>query len=454
MSKKIDDKILEQLKDQVILKDRELEKKQVHESTKEALAEMTSLSRNEVDKLYSKLRDDAYKSQRKRNVIFGVIIGVLVIAGLVIANKIFNPPPPPQVFTENFDDTQNGWDNFNAFDVKKEILDGYLKFETFEKDGYIRDAYNAFDFPRNYDLVMKTDWQGGSTSESYGLHLTAANGDFGYFFIRQDGKARYGFKKEKKWVTDTGAKAVENFNLRSDVSNILKVAVRGNRFKYFVNDELIYESSMLGLKMTGLKVVCGSTQQVNFDYIRVTKPNSSQYIYQEEFEDNSKGWNTKTILKKKSEIIDSKYLFTAGVKDYCYWTDIPLPDYEQFELVATVGFKSGKKDDFGIMLAYDSNNFYAFEVQEEGEARILVHENKKFTYTGEYLETNQISSSDNPVQLRIKVTHNNIEYYVNKTLVDKRKRSSENFYLKEMGLRVCGEQTVYYDKIEITEILD
>ncbi len=106
------------------------------------------------------------------------------------------------------------------------------------------------------------------------------------------------------------------------------------------------------------------------------------------------------------------------------------------------------------MLSYDNSNYYAFEIQNTGKARMNIHEGSDFSFIGEAIETAQKSSPDKPVKFKIKVSPEEIEFYVNNVFVEKKKRNNETFSIREIGLRVCGEQTAYFDKIVVTEILD
>ncbi len=302
MSRKLDNEILERLKDEVLKKDRELEEREVHNSTKEALAEMTSLSRAEVDKMYKKLSADAHAQQRKRNTIFAIIIGVLLIAGLILVKKLMFPPPPARSFTEEFNDTENGWDIFNQYQLNARIEDGFYKFETFEKTGYLRNDPYSVDLPANYNITVKTQWKKGSKSDNYGIQIGGAGTNFGYFYIRQNKTARYGFRINKQWASNITEKECPTFKQGEKSFNTIKVAVRGEKFKFYVNNELLYFGHMEILKAHSIKLVCGGTQEVYFDYIRISEPGKSKPIFEDKFDTPLKGWNPKIELEKKSKV--------------------------------------------------------------------------------------------------------------------------------------------------------
>ncbi|WP_375560944.1 hypothetical protein ACE193_25180 [Bernardetia sp. OM2101] len=128
-------KILERLKQQVFDKDEELKNHQndqsVREATKEALAEMTALETEDVEKLYQKIRqEESEKAAReklaqktKRNTIYLVIFAVGLIS-VSVAYYFLRPAPILFSYTEDFEKESSIFVKEEVFDYRKSIENG------------------------------------------------------------------------------------------------------------------------------------------------------------------------------------------------------------------------------------------------------------------------------------------------------------------------------------------
>jgi hypothetical protein len=122
MKRKLEEKILAEIRRIVIEKDlkrqTEQEKDEMREANIEALTDLTSLSREEVEKISGDVRKvfiHQLKKKRERNIrIAGV---VLVLA--VIAFFIFKPEKEPVVttFTDDFSQNSNNWSLFQGLNT-------------------------------------------------------------------------------------------------------------------------------------------------------------------------------------------------------------------------------------------------------------------------------------------------------------------------------------------------
>jgi len=107
-------RILEKLKQKVFEKDEELKNHQndqsVREATKEALAEMTSLEKEDVHKLYEKIRREEYANferkqlskKTKRKTIY-LVVFVLGLISVSVAYYFLRPEPVLFSYTEDFE---------------------------------------------------------------------------------------------------------------------------------------------------------------------------------------------------------------------------------------------------------------------------------------------------------------------------------------------------------------
>jgi hypothetical protein len=202
MKRKLEEKILAEIRRIVIEKDlkrqTEQEKDEMREANIEALTDLTSLSREEVEKISGDVRKvfiHQLKKKRERNIrIAGV---VLVLA--VIAFFIFKPEKEPVVttFTDDFSQNSNNWSLFQGFEHKRYITNNQYVFEINKDDWCYWDKVTV-DFSENYDVEVSSTWMKGKFS-GYGLGLNQDNSNYYAFRLKGDGSASFGKVVDKKW---------------------------------------------------------------------------------------------------------------------------------------------------------------------------------------------------------------------------------------------------------------
>ncbi len=455
MGHKKDKEILELLKDRVIEKDRHLEEKEVHNSTKEALAEMTALSKNEVDKIYRDVVIEVREKQRKKRKITIIIGSVLVLLAVIIIPIALKEEIPPITFTEDFNDNSNGWEFTDTKLSQTYYENNEYVIESVEDDGTVKYINHTFEFPQNFVIEAKFQRIDGEHTEGFGMHIGENENTLTYFFIRADKNYRYGTKIENDWKTNTSWNNNSNIKKENKEYNIIKIVVKANNFDYFINDEKAVSGDFLDIKPKMFSLAVVGTQKVAYNYIKITNSDNKKIIYDSNFEQSPEDWKIKKDFKKKSEFKDGKYLITTNKTDYCYWAKNWIPEKftnKEFEIkLDAISLSKEKcKCNYGFMLIYDSDNYFAFEIKDNKTARLLVNNSGKYTYKGNYKE---FRKTNNSIQIQIKVEKRKVTLKINNILIDKVNRNYlYKRALERMALRVCDKHTVAFDKLELIEL--
>lgn len=164
-------------------------------------------------------------------------------------------------YTEDFSMNSRGW---------KEDKFSYVKEGLYSLNGssampiWLPDTYS------DAVVSVKTKWESGSITESYGLDVYSMNsGDFFNIYINHDGEYSVNHVKagESYYLNWVKSPAIKGEN-----ANILKVKCLKNKISFYVNDQLIqtFEDPIAGDRSIGLAV--GYDARVLFDDLTITKP--------------------------------------------------------------------------------------------------------------------------------------------------------------------------------------
>jgi len=460
MGKKLEEKILEEIKRRVLEKERENAEKQeseaVREATQEALAEMTSLSRKEVDNIAVQVRQEMLKKQEKQKRLY-IAIGMIALLGLYIAYTVSKNKTQQSttttttstnsenLFVETFDNNANNWDIFNNFEQKRYFENNRYIFETNEAD-YCYWDYVSLQLPENYTVEVSSTWLKGKFDD-YGVIFQEQINHYYIFQMKADGDASVAAHVGEDWVESQSW--TKNMCKTGDgtTSNVQKIEVNGNNYKYFINNKLFRSGDLKNLKisMIGLRVC--DEQKVAFNSVKVTNSKTGEVLLNENFSNPHAEWEPKNEMEKESSIANGKYTFTGFTEDMCYWASVPVTISYNCEVTLKMSWQKGEMANFGLMVMQNDENYYGCEVRNDGNARLIKCESTTYTEIPDYMETNVEIDKDITVIQKVKISGGEIEYYVNDKLVGK---STINYMqLQQIGLRICGRQTVSFDEIKV-----
>lgn len=456
MSKK-DQEILELLKQKVLDRDKELERKEYHSATKEALAEMTNLSNEEVDALYREIRLEKEREEKKKRKIMIISAVAAVVILLFFLPTILRQFKDPAVFVEDFNDNENAWNLADKMGSGRTLENGKYVMDIHKKPSKIEYIDHVVDLPENFSLEVDVKKISGS-AESLGFYIGEDSNNFGYFFFRSNGKFRWGFSVKGDWMDNPDWRVHDAVKTGTNVLNHLKVIVKGNNFEYYINEQKVDEGSMFGLNSTQYSLAVGGTQLVEYDNLKITNLENNEIVFENTFDQEIKPWTEKTSIIKKSEFVDDSYKITVNYEGYCYWASTWMPEEihkaDEFEINLDIRELRREGDGHcGFMFLSDDDNYIVFDVFNGSQARIQVVVDDDFKYEGTYYGDPRDQRKKN--RITVKKNEKYIEFYFNGNLADKIREGDWLYWddLEKMGLRVCNFQTIAFDHLEMKEIL-
>ena len=467
MDKKNEQKILDEIRKRVLEKEKAQNKKReaeaAREATKEALADMTSLSRDEIDKIAKEVREEQEKKREKRN---KIIIAAFIIAAILLyryygssssivfedkteqatkTEEIVTDKPNSTGFVENFDNNANGWDIFD-FDYNRFIESGMYVFEV-KVDDWCYWDYVELIFPKKYTVEVTSAWNKGKFDE-YGVMLYQDKKNYKAFQLNADGSTSIATRKEGTWIENTNWKknTAKKGNNKDD--NVQKIKVTGNSYQYFVNDNLVKSGEMNNLSVDRCCLRVCDEQRVTFKDVKITDDTrNGQVIFSDNFLKPNEQWKQKKEFKKHSYLKEGKFLMATNKEDHCYWADIPVQFYDKVEIALTSIWQKGEQSNYGLMIMQDNSNYFSCELMNNGSARLVKSYNGEYTERPDYKQTEYESNGTNAVTQIVKIDGQKISYYIEGVFIGS---SNLNYFtLKRVGVRVCGHQEIAFDKLTV-----
>lgn len=453
MNKKQEAKILDRLRKKVIEKDMQLQQQErekkfdVRETTKEVLAEMTVLDRREVDEIENQIREEVRIERERRNKNIQRALTVLLVTvigfGIYFSIQSHNFKNKFRL-VETFSDNKNNWDVFESYTNHRYIENGNLYFTTGNEDWNYW-VLQKISLPSQYTVEAKSTWLKGKFDE-YGIVLFVSGDNYASFQLHGDGTARAIRKQgEDSWPIQDNYKSGMGLQGDGETSNLQRVEVNGNRFRYFVNDQLVSENTITEFPADKIGFLVGGEQSIAFDYLTVKQGNRT--LFNEDFSDNEKHWEMKKDFEKLSYLQDNTYVFQNNSEDYCHWTDIPVKIRGNYEVRAEHSWQKGELQDYGIMLMQDDTHYFAFEVRNDGSARYIQSENDEYPYIGDYIPARKLYHSKQKNEQKVLIKGNKFIYFLNDQKIAE--SDLKNLKLNSIGLRVCGRQTVAFNQISV-----
>ncbi len=450
MRRKLEEKILEEIRRRVLEKDSELKKKEedklVRDSNIEALIELTSLSKKEVENIAKSVRtekEDIDKKQKKQYIYIGISVSVLIL----ILTIMFWPEPKINeiVIEDNFSNNEYSWSVFNDFKYKRTIKDGYYFIET-NVDGYCYWDDVEIDFPKNYDVLVTSIWKRGKF-ESYGFELNKDDGNYSTFLLKADGTAAYGKIMGRKWAYENNWKGQKSNTAETKKSNLQLVEVRGDNFKYYVNNNLV-DKGKFGFKFNKICLRSCGEQLIAFDNLKLINSDNNEIVFEDDFEKPTDKWSPKEKTTKQSFFKDGEYILKVGDADGCHFTvsqKHQISNNCEIELTST--WIGGENADYGIIIMEENQKYISCEMKSDGNVRIVKFINGEYTSINDYTQTKYIGNGNLKHTQKIVIKDNKINYYIDNEFMQSIALS--NIIPIKIGLRVCEQQTIAFDKIKI-----
>jgi hypothetical protein len=449
MSKRSEERILAEIRRRVLAKDETLQNRletdQARAATREALTEMTALSREEVDQIADEVRKEAKKRQSRRRVLGALIF--LALAGVLgswLKDRL--RPPPDIALEEPFDSDVNGWIVGDEFTHRFALADGGYRLEA-KRDNWCFWDDIPISLPDSAVVEVDAVWERGKFDQ-FGLMLLSPGENQLMFQLRGDGAASFARKEAGEFTSNIGWS--EGFAPESGNAHRLRVEIDDGQWKYFANGKLYREGPMGGLEAEELGLrICGH-QIVSFTGLRVVDLDTSEPVLEEDFSDAGAGWSPQSDIKRQQRLQNGAYVYTTHEEDRCHWTAIRTPLEGDFEVELVSVWRSGETGNYGFQLLESAERFLVFTLRNDGEARFLRFENEEFTVISPPRPAGRPGDGTAENRQTVRVRDGQFEYWVNGKSVGGGRADDLDFGM--VGVRVCGRQTVAFEHLSVRPI--
>jgi hypothetical protein len=446
VSKRSEERILAEIRRRVLARDASLQNRaetlQTRAATREALAEITALSREEVDQIADEVRKAAKQRQSRQRVLAALMFAALA-GGLGFRLKDRLHPPPDIALEEPFDSNANGWIVGDEFTYRFTLTGGAYRLESRRDNWCVWDDI-SISLPDPAVVEADAVWEGG-TYDPFGLMLIAPGDNQLIFQLRGDGAASFARKADGEFAANIGWS--EGFAPESGNAHRLRVEIGDGQWKYFANGKLYREGAMGGLKAEELGLrICGN-QTVSFTGLRVIDPAASHPLLDEEFSRASTRWWPRSDVKRRQRIQHGSYVYTSYEEGVCHYTALQTPLEGDFEAEVVSEWRRGEAGRYGFQLMESPERFLAFTLRNDGEARILRYENEEFTVISPPRPAGRPGHGTAENRQTVRVRDGRFQYLVNDTPVGGGRADDLDFGM--IGVRVCERQTVLFKHLSV-----
>jgi len=364
-------------------------------------------------------------------------------------------------FSDQFTNNDNQW--FTGDDEKKvfKIKNGkyYLNHKRTEK-GWATYDDHYIDTSKDFEIETKLDKISGVTNYGYGL-IFGKKGDNDFrFYISSSGYykvARMVNNTEqvlKKWTTSS---YVNSGNLKS---NTLKVKKDNGYYKFYVNDNFVYQMEFENFYGNELGFVVYNNVEVAVDYLRVKYLNVSSPIVTnkilqvplyDSFSTNTNGWSTVDVdnysvsmtsgklnlhRKKEGGIFISKDVDINTSKDFIIETSISRQ-------------KSGATGMYGITFGRkNSSNEFTFLISTNGSYMFRKFDNDKYGKIIPFTSSSSIKTGIGEVnKIKIVKSGSLLRFYINDKYMNE--APFEPFFGNKFGYTAYHEQKIAVDYLDV-----
>ncbi len=472
--KNLENKILEELNSRILLKDKELQEKEefklIQETTVEALRSLTSLSESELDKIVVEVHNDVsnkYAENRKKNLrllYLGFSILFVLSLFLIIKNSNFIflslfiaavsiffykktviLTKERKILIDYFDNKNLKWPEGIKLKQNRRFENGKYIFQTDTDDWCYWDTI-PIDLPDEYQIELESKWIKGLYGKS-GVVLLNKDSDRINFEINGKGSGSYSIKNDGEFIAN---KSWRDYMGKRHGVNKQIIKINKNKFEYYIGGSFVYsgEFKMLG-EITDVGLIVCDKQTVEFHEFAIKDTKKNKTIFKDDFNKPDINWTPKHELNYKKSVIDGKYVFSCEREDWCYWSYLSIDFSGNCDFILKANWLEGETNYFGFMLWEENDKYFFFKVNADGEACIDIKKNDKYIGNPGNINTGQISNKDTPIYLVVKIRNRKITYYVNDFLVDT--TVYKNRKHNKIAVRVCGIQTVAFEKLIIEE---
>jgi len=368
------------------------------------------------------------------------------------------------ILFEGFNNTNNNWPSTDSSDNYAIVNGGdYLIEHKVSSGGFAPTISKYIDPNRNFRISAQIKKINGSTN-GFGLTFGRKDADNqNQFFISSSGS--YIINKTvngkrtyiKNWTESSYIKK------GNGVYNTLKVQKEDNKFKFYINNNLVHTSYSTKFYGDRVGFIVYDKIKISVGYLSlayednkttVIKKNENivatgEYALQEYFNSNKNGWSTGTNEDKVTSVANSYFNFehkksTGGWSTYITST---IDTSRDFEISSKIKKVSGITNyAYGILWGKKGTSSFRFYVSGSGYYKISRLVDNKEEIIKKFTKTSALKTGNDATNLlTINKVGNKYKFYANGTFLTQ--ADFEPFFGNQIGYSVFNKQKISADRL-------
>ena len=396
---------------------------------------------------------------------------IIVLITFLYAITVFSqylPTGYKYVYQEEFNSVGT-WPTGNTSVRSLEISGGKYYYQHKKKDKSYTLYTRSINLDLSKDFELITSIQKISGVKDYGIcflfdYLDSDN--FQEFAYTANGYYRVASSTGGTWKAKKGWTKNDKIKTGNYATNVLKVRKTGSRVYFYMNSNLLYNTSYESFKGKKMAIRLWRNQKVAINYIRASErkssttnnnnnnSNTSQTVVYDSFNSNKNGWATGGSDEYNLSLSNGKYYFEyKGTKGWTTTKSFYVDKQRDFKIEASIQKINGtQKNGYGIVFGRkDKENQYQFIVTANGNFAIDKYDNGNFSSIINWTANSAIKKG-NYVYNNLKVEKRGSQYkfFVNNTQVYS--TYNLNLYGSRYGFSLFDPQKVAVDYFNISYI--
>ena len=361
-------------------------------------------------------------------------------------------------FLDDFVSNANNWAITNNENASLNINNGFYNFKhKRDKFGWTTTKEIIIDEYKDFEIEADIKKVAGIKNNGYGIIWGRKDSDNQFqFFISADGYyyVRYFDNGKiniiKKWTKSN------YINKGDKVYNKLKIRKEGNVYKYYINNNYVFQSNAkpfygnrVGFLIYGRQSIAINSLNVNY----ITKKDVvSDFLFYDNFNKNENKWATGNKDSYNLNISAGKYFFNHKRKTGGWSTSIEkyIDQNKDYEIEAKILKISGiKNNGFGIIWGRKSpGNTFEFDIASNGLYFVSRSVNSKRDNLINWTTSSYVKQGNNTYNtLKIKKQGDIMKFYINGNYVNQ--ILNKPFLGNRIGFILYQNQKIAIDYLKI-----
>ena len=394
------------------------------------------------------------------------IIALIAFLYAITGFSQYLPTGYKYVYQEEFNSVGT-WPTGNTSVRSLEISGGKYYYQHKKKDKSYTLYTRSINLDHSRDFELITSIQKISGVKDYGIcflfdYLDTDN--FQEFSYTANGYYRVASSTGGTWKAKKGWTKNDKIKTGNYATNVLKVRKTGSRVYFYMNSNLLYNTSYESFKGKKMAIRLWRNQKVAINYIRASERKSSttnnnsttsKTIMFEGFNNNSNNWAT-TYSNDADVYVANGNLTINHKRTSGAWAPTIykyINTSKDFSILARFKKVDGiQNNGYGIIFGQkDKSNRNRFLITGGGSYLISKEENGNRSYLKNYTKSSAIKTGNGQFNtLKVVKSNGTLKYYINSTLVYT--NYSPKFYGSRVGFFVNQRQRVDVAYLELRYI--